>query len=172
LGVDLSQRFGRARARGRCRSKPSQRDLHVAGLQLPVLAGVYEIDRPQIPDDRFRIDKGGQRVESLGGIVGVIGLEQRVDPIPVALKEAVNDAEPRGKSRNAFRPSERRSQVHGHPEVLGAKQQGLSELDYLWPARVLGGLDGVTDALLRLAPRRLLELKKRKVVLEIGSARG
>ena len=154
------------------RSQPSERDLDLAGLQLPVLARVDEIGVAQVPDDTLRIDERSQRVEPLGGIVALIGLEQWVNPVPVALEQAVDQAESGGETGDTLGARESPRQVDRDAEILAAKQEGLCQLDDLGPVRILAGLDGVADTLLRLAPSRLFELEEGEVVLEVRPARG
>jgi hypothetical protein len=70
----------------------------------PCSRGVDEIYGSQVFDQRLRIGERSQRVEALGRIVAVVGLEQRVETIPVALELAVDETESGGESRDAFGP--------------------------------------------------------------------
>jgi len=101
-------------------------------------------------------------------VAPAVGLKHRVDALPVPLEESVDQAEPRGQPRDALGARERPGQVDGDSKVLAAIEHRLGAVDDLGPVRVLGGLDGITGALLGLPARRLLELEERQIVLEIG----
>src|SRR6266705_2006183 len=63
LSVDLAERLGlcgTARPRG---SQPPERDLHLAGLELPVFARAYEIGVSQVLDQCLWIGQRSQGVQ-------------------------------------------------------------------------------------------------------------
>ena len=120
-------------------------------------------------EDDFRVDERRQRVQPLGRIAVTVGLEHRMDAVPVPLEETVDEAEAGREPRDALGAREPPGQVDGDPKVLAPVEERLGPVDDLRPVRVLGGLDGVTGTLLGLPSGGLLELEERKVVLEIGT---
>src|SRR5262245_28462821 len=169
LGVQLTDRLGGTRV-GAPRGEPTERHFDLARAKLALLAGVHEIAVAQVLDRDFGIDQRRHGVQPLGRIVVVVGLEDRVDALPVPLEQAVDQAEPRGQPRDALGARERPGQMDGDSKILAPVEDRLRPVDDLRPVGVLSGLDVVTGALLGLAAGRLLELEERQIVLEIGAA--
>ena len=85
-----------------------------------MLARVDQGAVAQVLDHHVGIDERRQRVQPFGGIVLVIGLEQRVDAVPVALEQPVNQAEPGGEAGDALGAGQGPRQVDRDAEILAA----------------------------------------------------
>src|SRR5436309_6657648 len=154
---------------GRPGSESPHRDFDVARPELSLLTGAHEVRFAQVLDDHFGIDERRQGVQPLCRVVSSVGLEHGMNSLPVPLEQSVDQAEAGGEPGDTFGAREGPGQVDGYSKVLATVQDGLRAVDDLGPVRIFGRLDGVTGALLRLSPSRLLELEEGQVVLEIGA---
>ncbi|EYU01852.1 hypothetical protein PA99_1986 [Pseudomonas aeruginosa PA99] len=134
----------------------------------------HQRDRPYQLQQRFG-DQAGEGVDTEGGVVVVIGVEQRIDAVPVLAEQLADQQQAVGEPVQAVEGDVALQQQVGYPKVLATAEQFAGQRAYARPLRRLGGQHGIAHLALGLALGDAFEFEERGVVLQIvatGRVRG
>ena len=133
----------------------------------------HQRDRPDQLQQRFG-DQAGEGVDTEGGVVVVIGVEQRIDAVPVLAEQLADQQQAFGEPVQAVEGDVALQQQVGYPQVLLRPNRSLASA-YARPLRRFGGQHGIAHLALGLALGDAFEFEERGVVLQIvatGRVRG